>query len=180
MTAEVVDGELVVMPRPRRQHARASSRLGHRLGPFDDPQGDDPGGWVILDEPELHLGPLPDIVDPDLAGWRRERIPDDFLAPEAPAHIALSPDWVCEVLSERTEAVDRGRKMRIWRREKVGHVWLLSPELKTLEVYALAAQETPAGVRDRYSLVDTYEGNARVRAEPFEALELDLAALWSL
>jgi Uma2 family endonuclease len=100
-------------------------------------------------------------------------VPDDFLAPDAPAHIELPPDWVCEVLSERTEAMDRGKKMRLWRREKVAHVWLLSPELRTLEVYALAAQE-------RYSLVDTYEGNAGVRAEPFDAVELDLSALWSL
>jgi Uma2 family endonuclease len=173
VTAEVLGGELFVMPRPRRQHARGSGRLGVLLGgPFDLGVGG-PGGWVLLPEPELHLGPLPDIVAPDLAGWRRERVPDDFLAPDAAAHIELPPDWVCEVLSERTEAMDRGKKMRLWRREKVAHVWLLSPELRTLEVYALAAQE-------RYSLVDTYEGNARVRAEPFDAVELDLSALWSL
>ncbi|MBI5516341.1 MAG: Uma2 family endonuclease [Deltaproteobacteria bacterium] len=179
MTAEVIEGELYVMPRPRRQHARGAGRLQGRLKPFDDPEGDDPGGWTILPEPELHLGPLPDIVVPDLAGWRREHTPEDFLAPDAPAHIDLPPAWVCEILSPSTEVVDRTTKMRLWRREKVGHVWLLSPELRTLEVYALATQETSAGARDRYTLVETFEGDARVRAEPFEVLELDLSALWA-
>jgi Uma2 family endonuclease len=173
MTAEILDGELFLMSRPRRQHTRGSSRLGVLLGgPFDLGVGG-PGGWMLLDEPELHLGPLPDIVVPDLAGWRRERVPGDFLALDAPAHIELPPDWVCEVLSASTEALDRGKKVRLWRRELVGHVWLLSPERRTLEVYALGAQGL-------YTLVDTYEGNARVRAEPFDAVELDLAALWSL
>jgi Uma2 family endonuclease len=127
---------------------------------------------VFLDEPELHLGPLPDIVVPDLAGWHQGRFPQGAFDDDD-AFLAVPPDWVCEVLSASTEAMDRGKKMRLWRREKVAHVWLLSPELRTLEVYALAAQE-------RYTLVDTYEGSARVRAEPFDAVELDLSALWSL
>ncbi|MBI5516338.1 MAG: Uma2 family endonuclease [Deltaproteobacteria bacterium] len=172
MTAEVLDGELVVMPRPRPRHAHGATRLTGRLRPFCDPEGDEPGGWVILVEPELHLGPLPDIVDPDLAGWRRERFPRDAFNDDAPAFLAVAPDWVCEVLSPSTEVVDRTTKMRIWRRERVGHVWLLSPTLKTLEVYRLDGE--------RYTLVDTFEGVARVKAEPFDALELDLAALWSL
>ncbi|MBI5514605.1 MAG: Uma2 family endonuclease [Deltaproteobacteria bacterium] len=179
MTAQVVDGELSVMPRPRPRHQRGAGRLLRHLGPFDDDPGA-PGGWVLLPEPELHLGHLPDIVAPDLAGWRRERFPADGFNDDAPAFLAVAADWVCEVLSASTEALDRGRKMRVWRRERIGHVWLLSPELRTLEVYALTTQETPAGVRDRYTLVDTYEGDARVLAEPFEALELDLAALWAL
>lgn len=172
VVVEVLEGELVTLPRPRRQHALASSRLGRRLGPFSDPLGDEPGGWLILDEPELHLGSGPDIVAPDLAGWRRARIPTDFLEEGAPAHIELVPDWVCEVLSARTEAADRGKKMRIYRREGVGHVWLLSPELKTLEVYRLE--------RARYSLLDTFEGSEPARAEPFEELPLALDALWRL
>lgn len=80
------------------------------------------------------------------------------------------PDWVCEVISASTEAIDRGRKRRIYRREGVGHLWLLSPELRTLEVYRLE--------NGRWTEVETYEGDAVVRAEPFEAIELPLAALW--
>jgi Uma2 family endonuclease len=170
MTAEVLDGELFTMPRPRRRHARGAGRLQGRLKPFDDPEAGDPGGWVILPEPELHLGPRPDIVDPDLAGWRRARVPDDFFADDAPPHIDLAPDWVCEIRSESTEAIDRG-KMRIYRREAVPHVWLLSPEHLTLEIYRLE--------NARYSLIDTFEADAEVRAEPFEAIVLPLAALWA-
>jgi Uma2 family endonuclease len=170
MTAEVVGGELFVMARPRPRHQRGAGRLLAQLdGPFDT----DAGGWVILPEPELHLGPLPDILDPDLSGWRRERFPTDAFDDDAPAFLEVAPDWVCEVLSASTEALDRGAKMRVWRRERVGHVWLLSPERRALEVYAVGAQGL-------YSLVDTFEGNARVRAEPFDAATLDLAALWSL
>jgi hypothetical protein len=91
MTAEVLDGELFVMTRPHRRHVRAGSRLGALLDPLD--WGDVPGGWVIVDEPELHLGRGLDIVDPDLAGWRRERLPKDFFAEDAPAHFDLVPEW---------------------------------------------------------------------------------------
>ena len=170
MVAEVIDGELSVMPRPRRQHARAAGELhGELRNPFDRGRGG-PGGWVFLPEPELHLGATPDIVVPDLAGWRRDRLPADFMADDAPAHIAQAPDWVCEVLSDGTEAKDRGKKRRIYRREGVGHYWLLDPRDKSLEVYRL--------VEGRWLEVDTWEGDVVVRAEPFEAIELDLATLW--
>ena len=168
--AQVVDGELFALPRPRRQHAGVTSVLGEELGPPFRRGHGGPGGWLILHEPELHLGDLPDIVAPDLAGWRRQRVPEDFFAADAPAHIDLAPDWVCEVLSPSTEGLDRGRKMRVWRRECVGHVWLISPELRTLESYRLES--------GRYSLLDTFEGDASVRAEPYEAIELSLARLW--
>jgi Uma2 family endonuclease len=171
LVAEVLDGDLSLTPRPRRQNARAATFLIRRLGPFDDPEGEDPGGWVILDEPEVHLGERPDIVVPDLVGWRRERVPEGFFADDAPAHIDLAPDWVCEVLSPRTEAMDRGAKMRVWRREGVAHVWLLDPSLKTLEVYRWSAEG--------YLLLDTHEGDAVVRAEPFDARPLPLGALWA-
>src|SRR5690606_2707049 len=73
LVAEIIAGELVTSPRPAARHARASSRLGGCLdGPFDRGDGG-PGGWIILDEPELHLHG--DILVPDLAGWRRERMP---------------------------------------------------------------------------------------------------------
>ena len=97
VVAEVIDGELSLMPRPRPQHAHAASRLMRRLGGFHDPTGDEPGGWVILGEPELHLGASPDVVVPDLAGWHRERFPANALDEDAPGAIAVAPDWCCEV-----------------------------------------------------------------------------------
>jgi len=172
MVAEVIDGELSLLPRPKPRHARAAGKLGARLdGPFDT--GDDgPGGWILLPEPELHLGPRPDILSPDLAGWHRDRFPIDALDDDASGAIAVAPDWVCEVISERTKAKDRGKKRRIYRRERVGHYWLVDPREQTLEVYRLEG--------GRWLELETYEGDARVRAEPFDAVELDLSALWKL
>jgi Uma2 family endonuclease len=162
--AEIVDGELHVSPRPAMPHARASSALtGLLWGPFDDGRGG-PGGWWIVDEPELHFGE--DVLVPDLAGWRRERMPE---SPKT-AFVSLAPDWVCEVLSPATERLDRARKLRVYAREGVGHTWLVNPETRTLEVYRRA--------EDRWLLLATHEADAIVRAEPFEAIELDLLKLW--
>lgn len=168
--AEILDGELFTMPRPARRHTRAASRLGAQVSlPFDLGAGG-PGGWVILDEPDLHLGPKPDKIVPDLAGWRRERMPDAIGPDDAPPYYDLAPDWVCEVISPATEAVDRGKKMRIYRREGVTNVWLLNPVSRTLEVYRLDG--------GRFFLLETYERDEVVRAEPFDAIELALAVLW--
>ena len=172
VVVEVIDGEIFTMPRPHPRHARATTRLAGRLAPFDDPRDDDPGGWDILIEPELHLGEKPDIVDPDLAGWRAGRLPAFVFTDEASVGVTVVPDWVAEVLSPTTERTDRGFKMRVYRREGVAHVWLLSPVSQTLEVYHLEGE--------RYSLIETYEGDARVRVEPFDAIELPLSALWAL
>lgn len=119
MIAQVIDGDLVLMPRPAIPHALASSSLGEELGPpFKRGRGG-PGGWVIVDEPEIHLAQ--DIVVPDLAGWRRERMPE---APST-AFVELAPDWVCEVLSPSTAGLDRVKKTRIYARERVQHVWFV-------------------------------------------------------
>lgn len=165
LVAEIVGGELFATPRPAARHARAASVLGMDLGPpFDRGRGG-PGGWWILDEPELHLHD--DILVPDLAGWRRDRLP---AIPDGAA-LTLAPDWVCEVLSPSTEAFDRGRKLGVYARERVPHVWLVNPTNETLEVFALAAE--------RWTLVATHVGTVVVRAEPFTAVELDLSGLWS-
>lgn len=165
VNGEILNGELIVSPRPAPSHAQASSKLMRSVGgPFDDGNGG-PGGWRILFEPELHLHG--DVVVPDLAGWRRERMPR---LPKT-ACFELPPDWVCEVLSPSTEAVDRAKKMSIYWREGVGHLWYVNPLLQTLEVYR-------RGEGGEWCLVATHQGEARVRAEPFEALELDLTRLW--
>ncbi|MCC7385062.1 MAG: Uma2 family endonuclease [Deltaproteobacteria bacterium] len=162
--AEIVDGELHLQPRPASPHAIASTNLGEELGPpFKRGRGG-PGGWVILDEPELHLGP--DVLVPDHAGWRRERMPE---IPEVP-HFDLAPDWICEILSPRTVAHDRVRKMRIFARERIPFVWLIDPIERTLEVFQLD--------RATYVLAASHEGQEKVHARPFDAIELDLAILW--
>ena len=164
LVAEIVDGDLYATPRPSPRHSAASSGLGGALrGPFDRGRGG-PGGWRILFEPELHLGR--DVLVPDIAGWRRERlalIPDE-------AFIALAPDWVCEVISPSTAALDRVKKLAIYAREGVSHAWLVDPIIRTLEVLKLDAP--------RWTIVATYEGRDVLRAEPFDALDLDLTLLW--
>lgn len=108
LVAEILDGELFATPRPSIPHAVASSRLGGEIGgPFDRGRGG-PGGWWILDEPELHLGP--DILVPDVAGWRRTRLP----AMPATAFLTVAPEWLCEIVSPSTEGLDRGRKLAIY------------------------------------------------------------------
>ena len=165
--AEILDGELFLSPRPANPHARASSVLGIQIGgPFDREPGDpaQPGGWLLLFEPELHFGQ--DVVVPDLAGWRRERM---ARIPDAP-WFELAPDWLCETLSPSTARIDRGRKLRIYAREGVRHVWLLDPIARTLEVLALEGH--------RWSIAAVHSGSGAVRAEPFAVIELDLARLW--
>jgi Uma2 family endonuclease len=165
LVAEIINGVLVTQPRPASTHARASSLLGSELtGPFDRGKGG-PGGWLILDEPELHLHG--DILVPDLAGWRRERMP---VMPEAAA-FELAPDWACEVLSPSTAALDRAEKMPIYAREGVSHLWLVDPLAKTLEAYRLE--------NARWTLLGTWRDDARVRIEPFDSLELELGSLWT-
>jgi Uma2 family endonuclease len=163
LVAEVIRGSLSLMPRPRPLHARTSTRLGSRLAGFDGDDG--PGGWVLLDEPEIHLGG--DVVVPDLAGWRRERMPE---IPIDLAYFVLAPDWACEVLSPSTVRLDRGEKRAIYAEQGVHHLWFVDPDAQTLEVLRLDGAT--------YRIVATYAGDARVRAEPFELLELPLASLW--
>ncbi|WP_257460630.1 Uma2 family endonuclease [Archangium lipolyticum] len=171
MVAEILDGELHLSPRPARPHTNAASRLGALLSmPFLFGKGG-PGGWVLLDEPELHLGPRPDKLVPDLAGWRRERLPDAIGGDDAPAHYDLAPDWVCEVLSERTRRIDKVQKMHIYAREGIRHVWHVDPLARTLEIFRLEGHH--------WLLVDSFAGEKPVRAEPFEAVELELALVWA-
>ena len=166
LVAEIVDGELFTSPRPATPHARAGSVLLQELGPFDQKPGgaNPPGGWWILFEPELHFGE--DVLVPDLAGWSHERM---RTIPDA-AFITLPPDWACEVVSPSTGRLDRSRKMVVYAREGVRHLWLVDPLARTLETYRLA---------DRHWLVAAvYGGNDVARAEPFDGVELALDRWW--
>ena len=166
LVAEIIDGELVTSPRPASPHALAATRIGTDLGgPFDRPPGGGlPGGWWLLFEPELRLGE--DVIVADFAGWRRDRMP---VLPNV-VGFTQPPDWVCEVVSPRTGAIDRGRKMRIYARERVGHLWMVDPLARTLEIYRLEA--------DRWIVASTHAASERVRPEPFDAMELDIGRWW--
>lgn len=165
MIGELLAGELLVSPRPSPRHGYAQHGLDNEVtGPFQKGRGG-PGGWLFLCEPELHLGG--DALVPDLAGWRRERLP--FLSDES--SISVAPDWVCEVLSPRTEARDRGAKAKAYAREGVRHYWLCNPLLRTLEIWRLQGE--------LWVVVDVFEGDRPVRAEPFEAAPITLGELWA-
>ena len=168
LVGEIIDGVLYAQPRPAARHAVANIVLAGELGSAFGRGRGGPGGWVILFEPELHLGAEPDILVPDLAGWRRERMP---VVPDA-AFFTLPPDWVCEVLSPSTHRLDRSKKLPVYQRERVGHVWLVDPVARTLEIFRLDG--------DSYRFIAIYADDATCRAEPFDAIELELGALWRM
>ena len=164
LVAEIIDGRLETHPRPRPRHGAAANRLGFELtGPFDRGRNG-PGGWIFIPEPELHLGL--DVVVPDLAGWRRERLSAE---PET-AYFETAPDWICEILSPATARLDRGPKRRIYARAGVSFLWLLDPNERQLECFALAAGQ--------WLLQATFGPGEAVRVEPFDAIEFPLDALF--
>lgn len=167
-TREVIGGVEMMSPRPARRHTGAASDLAtflnFQFGRSAGRWGSGPGGWLILFEPELRLGP--DEVSPDIAGWREERAPEM----NSEAAFTTAPDWACEVLSPRTRTWDREKKMPLYARHRVGYLWMVDPVIHELEVYALG--------RRGWELLAPHSGNQIVRAEPFEAIELDLASVW--
>jgi Uma2 family endonuclease len=171
--AELIEGTLYTFPRPAPKHGAAAVNLGIELGgPFGRGRGG-PGGWRFQIEPELRF-PDPTAkkgiiaVSPDLAGWRLDRMPK---LPKT-KYFTLAPDWICEVLSPSTAARDRGVKMPLYAREGVKTAWLVDPIARSLEVFSLGADR-------RWVLAHVYGGNAVVRAAPFDAIELELSALWA-
>jgi Uma2 family endonuclease len=165
MVGEIVDGELHATPRPAPRHVNAGSVIGGRLlPPYQESRGG-PGGWWMLDEPELHCGR--DVLVPDLAGWRRIRMQNL----PATAYFDLAPDWVCEILFPSTASLDRVKKLTIYAREQVRHAWLIDPDARTLEVLRLDT--------DLWTILATHAGSETVRAEPFTEVELELGSLWA-
>lgn len=161
---ELIGDTLFSNSRPLPAQARAISRLAALLGtPFDLGEGG-PGGWVILVEPELHLGD--DVFVANLAGWRRERMPE---MPKTEIYTVV-PDWICEVLSPATVELNRDTKRACYAREGVGHLWFVDPFRQSLEAYQL---------EDRiWTLRGTWRADDFVQAEPFTALTLRLTPLW--
>ncbi len=166
LVAEVIDGVLHTHPRTALPHARAASKLGMVLGSLFDRGGGngETGGWYILDEPELHLGE--DILVPDLAGWRRERMPAQTDA----AYCSVAPDWICEILSASTRAIDLGPKRDIYAREGVAHLWFIDPVARELEVFELR--------QGQWILLESAVGQCMVSVPPFAAAPFNLGDLW--
>jgi Uma2 family endonuclease len=165
MVAELIDGKLYAWPRPSGRHTKVTSVLGMMLGSAYQLGQSGPGGWWILDEPELHL-PTGDVLVPDLAGWRRERmldVPDDHI-------FAITPDWVCEALSGSTARIDRVKKMPIYARNGVGHAWIVDVQQQFVEVKRL--------VNGAWTDIGVFAGDDTMRAEPFEAVEIALSLIW--
>lgn len=165
VVGEILDGELIVSPRPSPKHASASSAIGGKL--FDPYQSGKrgPGGWWILDEPEVHL--KGHVFVPDIAGWKKERLPN---LPETP-YFEITPDWVCEVISPQTARYDRVVKMNLYAQFKIPYYWIVDPIMKTLETYGLEI--------NRWVLLNTFGQSDQVKALPFVEIEFDLSDLWS-
>lgn len=167
VVGEIVHGALYTHPRPSPRHGAAAYALGNALGSFQTDgggSGGDSGRWIFIVEPELHLGPH--VLVPDLAGWRRERLPE---APATP-YFETAPDWVCEVLSPSTMRLDRAEKLPLYGEFAVQHAWYVDPLAKTLEVFALTDS--------KWLLAGTFSDADPVSAPPFEARTFPLDGLW--
>ena len=164
LVAEILFGRLVTHPRPAPRHGGAASVLGMITGNAYQLGINGPGGWIFVDEPELHLGAHTAV--PDIAGWRMER----FSQPPDKAYFEITPDWICEALSPSTEKYDKGDKRKIYATHGVGHLWFVDPRVKSLEVFARQDQN--------WLLTHTFFDDDEVNAPPFDALTFKLGLLW--
>jgi Uma2 family endonuclease len=164
MTGQIIDGVLYAHARPARRHANAHTELTAFVrGRFRAGRGG-PGVWYFLAEPELHLHG--NVLVPDIAGWRSDKLP----ATDGQPHFTTPPDWVCEVLSPSTARFDRWNKSLVYARHGVGHMWIVDPDRRELEVWRL--------MQGFYARVQFAAGDESIRAEPFDELELNLSELW--
>jgi Uma2 family endonuclease len=164
LIAELIDGELFTSPRPPSRYMRAASRLYRQVGNAFDADEVGATNWWITFADQINLEP--DVFVPDVAGWRRERVPDW----PRDEYWNVAPDWVCEVVSPSTGRLDRVRKLPGYAFHGIPYAWMLDPLLQTLEVYRLE--------QGRWVTIATHGGDDVVRAEPFEAAEIRLASLW--
>ena len=177
VSGELIEGALYAHPRPALPHAEAGSGIHGDLwssyGRKRKPTG--PGGWIILYEPELHLGLLrgqprakDTVVVPDLAGWRRDRVPR---LPKAAA-VTTRPDWVCEILSTGRRAHDRVLKLHVYATSGIPWYWLVDPLERTVEVLRLDPETA------LYTTVHTHAGGGPIQAPPFDAVAFDTEEWW--
>ncbi|MCL2723136.1 MAG: Uma2 family endonuclease [Polyangiaceae bacterium] len=164
---ELLDGNIVALPPLLPEHGLAQSALGSFVGrPFhhDDGRGG-PGGWWILPEVDIQLTPH-DVVRPDMAGWKRERLP----SPWGQRPIRVVPDWICEVLSPSNERHDRFVKMRLYAHAGVAFYWIINPAERLLEAFELH--------EGRWLQLGTWDDEAVARIPPFELIELEVGRLF--
>lgn len=167
LVGEILGGALYTQPRPAGRHGRAEISLGLEIaGPFDKGRGG-PGGWWIIAEPEVHFVRDVEVAVPDLAGWRRERMPN---IPDG-HRFEVVPDWVCEILSPGTARKDRGIKLPLYARYGIPHCWLVDPLEHTLEAYELRA--------GFWTLLAILKDEDAVSLPPFDAVSFSLAELWT-
>jgi Uma2 family endonuclease len=165
LVAEIIHGVLYTHPRPAPRHSLSAAGVAGKLfDPYGTGRGG-PGGWWILDDPEVHLGPQ--RLVPDRAGWGRERLP---ALPET-AWLGLAPDWVCEILSPSTAKNDRTLKLPIYAHEGVRNLWFVDPLLRTLEAFRLAD--------GHWVLESVRKDEDQARLAPFDAVEFPLGDLWA-
>jgi Uma2 family endonuclease len=170
IVGQIIDGVLYTHPRPAGKHAYAATKINSAVDSFfGSRSGGGPGGWIFLFEPQLHLLQKHDVI-PDIAGWKEELLSDDQIAELSGARITISPHWVCEVLSPSSVRMDKVLKSIKYAEAAIEHYWLIDPEQKTLEVRKLEKQ--------KWLISASFEGSEKVRAEPFEAVEIDLGNLW--
>jgi len=167
LTGEIINGQLRTQPRPAWPHILAGSRLGADIeGPYGRGRGG-PGGWWIIDEPEIHFILDTEVTVADVAGWRKKRMP----SPPEGHKIEVVPDWICEIFSPSTKSTDREEKVPLYARYGVRFAWLVDPKTRTLEAYELAdAKWTPLGI---------FRDDDTVSVAPFDAVVIHLADLWS-
>lgn len=167
LVGEILGHTLHTRPRPTGRHGLAGRGLSVNLaGPYDLGRGG-PGGWWIIAEPEVHFVRDIEVAVPDLAGWRRERMPD---IPDG-HRFEVVPDWVCEILSPGTAKKDRGIKLPLYARHGIPHCWLVDPVERTLEAYELR--------QGFWTLLATLKDDDPVSLPPFDAISFALAELWA-
>lgn len=166
LVGEIINGRLLTHPRPAGPHALSGSSLGSDIhGPYHKGRGG-PGGWWILDEPEIHFVRDIEVAVPDIAGWRRERMPR---IPQG-HRFEVVPDWLCEILSPHTAKTDRMEKMPVYAHYGVRFVWQVDPLARTLEAYALE--------NGLWTVIGLFKDRDAVSVAPFDAITLNLADLW--
>ena len=167
VTGEILGGVLYTQPRPAGPHAVSGSALGMDIGAAFQRGKGGPGGWWIIDEPEIHFVRDVVVCVPDIAGWRKERMPK---IPKG-HRFEIVPDWVCEVLSPSTGKKDRVVKMPVYAQFGVSFLWLVHPLDRTLEAFALH--------EGCWTVIGLFQDDETVQVAPFAELALNLGDLWA-
>jgi Uma2 family endonuclease len=166
IVGEIIEGVLYTMTKPRMRHQRTTRMIGGRVGdPFDNGLGG-PGGWWIVTEPGIELPNNTKEISPDVAGWRRERMPE-MPVDEA---IRVVPDWVCEILSKHTRRHDQLVKLPYYARIGVAYAWIVDLEARVLTAHRL---ESTA-----WRIIGTYSDETEARIEPFDVVPLNVIDWW--